>query len=765
MEELFFNFPTAAFLLLWLIPLLVGQWALKRYRDKQQAFYAAPSTLTHLLFPRSFRLTLLKNIGWLTIWALVCLALMAPFGNTRYLSSLSPASSTKLLRSEVIFLVDTSASMRVLDGTHQESRLEEAKEIMEEIMKQLRGPIVSLYTFTSVLTPVVPPTLDYLFARLAIRDLQITQEGPGGTLFFPVLEALRQKIFSAPSSRHYTLILLSDGGDNEKEDKRVLEVLPNPSRFHFHLLTIGLGSTQAKAIPDVSFQGKPVLSRLEPTILKQLAEKNRGHYYMAEEWVSSDLAQEIVNQIDQEAFIASSSKREANPLKAEERIVDLYYQIPLGVALLLYLLNLLLPDVSRQASFIGMMIPLFFLPSLQAEEAISSLGYHAEVLWEAKEPSEAFLLYKKMLASPLSSWQRARILYNLGTVYLSEQQPTQALSYFKRVIPTDLSLPSFARDLLINEGIAYWQQSQLTLLHPSSFSFIQREMLLEQSLKVFQEAERSPLAEQWKLFIQQQLHSLRKERRQHWLERRQALSPESSFKSLIISLRVLLWQETITPMEIQAVQHELDQLGLKPDLEALSSEDPLLRRFFLLSTLSQLEALKSSPDATAKDILAQVLTQAENAWQLSFLWQLMQPKGQPELVDILHQQQQRVIAQAKQFIPTALKEQKHTYEQNTPSSCQQFPWEQAIPLFHHGQTAAEEAEKLFSSSLTSEPLLSLQDQTWQEWQRALHLLLLPPPSTSSKSSCELNKTLCLIQEMYLQDQAETQPQMKELHTW
>ena len=34
------------------------------------------------------------------------------------------------------------------------------------------------------------------------------------------------------------------------------------------------------------FDGKPVLSQLEPDILKQLAAQERGQYYMAGEWNS-----------------------------------------------------------------------------------------------------------------------------------------------------------------------------------------------------------------------------------------------------------------------------------------------------------------------------------------------------------------------------------------------------------------------------------------------------------------------------------------------
>ena len=45
--------------------------------------------------------------------------------------------------------------------------------------------------------------------------------------------------------------------------------------------------------------------------------------------------------------VGGQAERQVAAVKKEDVIVDLYYQIPLGLALLFYLLNLLLPDVRR----------------------------------------------------------------------------------------------------------------------------------------------------------------------------------------------------------------------------------------------------------------------------------------------------------------------------------------------------------------------------------------------------------------------------------
>ena len=140
------------------------------------------------------------------------------------------------------------------------------------------------------------------------------------------------------------------GNDLKKEEEKILNALPNPMTAHFNLFTIGLGSLKGQPIPRVNFNGKEVLSKLEPLILQRLSHRERGKYYMAEQWNSWDLAGELMNQIEQSALDHSqeqSKERRVMAVKQEELITDRYFQIPLGIALLFYFLNLLLPDVRR----------------------------------------------------------------------------------------------------------------------------------------------------------------------------------------------------------------------------------------------------------------------------------------------------------------------------------------------------------------------------------------------------------------------------------
>ena len=362
-RDVLFNFPQIGWLITLLIPFFLGQFALSSYRKKMESVYTTPSLLSHLLIPRSPLLRYTKMVGWGLIWILACLALMEPFGNMRY-SSLSPHSpyttQSTMVSHEVLFLVDTSASMRVPDGSHDQSRLETAKNLMTDLLLQFHGQTVSLYAFTSELNQVVPSTLDYIFTRLAINDLHIDQGDVGGTRLAPVLTALKQQAFSEPTSKHTTIILLSAGGDTQletltaeaqdKEKEAIINALPNAEQFHLRLYSIGIGSLTPHSIPNVKFHGKPVVSQLDPNILEGLAKHARGKYYMAEKWNSADLTKELMKQMHDHyssAYEGKESERKVTTPQKEDIIIDLYYQIPLALVLFFYSLNLLLPDVRR----------------------------------------------------------------------------------------------------------------------------------------------------------------------------------------------------------------------------------------------------------------------------------------------------------------------------------------------------------------------------------------------------------------------------------
>lgn len=359
-RDLYFDNPKFAYLLLLLVLLIFLMRSLALYRQRQLELYAAPQHWNKLVYPRSRVLTYAKNISWAIVWVCACFALMGPKGNLHYLSVEEAAISTvpKRIPHDVIFVVDTSGSMGTTDLPNGQSRLTKAKELMREILNQLDGQNVSLFSLTSELVPLVPSTTDYLFTRLVIDQLHLNESDIGGTNFTTSLEMLRDKIFSTPTSKLRTVILLSDGGDNQVEQlegqaklqaiQKIAATIPNPEQQHLRLYTIGIGSKSGGIVPNATFHNKPVTSKLQTELLKELAKDERGHYLETEDKNTGELLYLLMSKLNQDPRYEEhlSFNREVLTAKASDILYDLYYQIPLGLAFLFLLLAYRLPDTT-----------------------------------------------------------------------------------------------------------------------------------------------------------------------------------------------------------------------------------------------------------------------------------------------------------------------------------------------------------------------------------------------------------------------------------
>jgi Ca-activated chloride channel family protein len=368
-RDLTYQFPKAAYLLFFLILIIFLYTWLFYYRRSILRQYAPPETLSQLLLPRSLFFRNSKLLCLHLCWIFSVLALMDPIGNFTYLpleqTTVNPKSkksgSFRYRSHTVIILIDSSASMNTPDGRNHQTRLNAAKEIAEEFISQLKGENVALYAFTSDLIPLVPPTLDYLFTRLQLKELHINEGESEGTNFSRVLSQLKMKLPSPPVSGLYTVILLSDGGDNEIESlqekaretaiEKISELIPNPKERNLRLFTIGMGSKTDSLIPHVTFKGKPVKSKLEEDILKSLAYQERGAYYEASSIPVWNLVQDILNRMKQDPLYEENGKdsfshleRKFIPINQEDVSYDLYYQIPLALSLISLLFYLILPD-------------------------------------------------------------------------------------------------------------------------------------------------------------------------------------------------------------------------------------------------------------------------------------------------------------------------------------------------------------------------------------------------------------------------------------
>lgn len=351
-RDLFFAHPSFAILMLAAVPfLLLFAFSAKK---RQQALSPFQNThLQQLLATRSKERFWLKAILFTLAWVCAVFAIMQPKGNRTYIEPEgAPKTHTatgQRKAHEVILLLDTSSSMEVKDTRGEKSRLDYAKEIADQIVDSLQGPTVSLYSFTSQLLQLIPPTPDYLFVRLMLRQVDLNEGGVVGTDFQKTLSQLHEDVIKPFPQKLKTLIIISDGDDTALEGVSKTEKEKFLSEWKkllkpAHVITIGIGSQGGAIIPEITYEDKPVLTKLDEQVLKGLA--TEGNYFNSNGVTAPTLALEIKSLVDKQSLLAKENETfelEGIPNKGEI-IYDLYFQYPLALAIIFLLLGLYIPD-------------------------------------------------------------------------------------------------------------------------------------------------------------------------------------------------------------------------------------------------------------------------------------------------------------------------------------------------------------------------------------------------------------------------------------
>ncbi|MCE2982771.1 MAG: VWA domain-containing protein [Parachlamydia sp.] len=844
LRDITFNHPGALSLLLILIPLLLLQASLLIYRNKRLSAFVAKRLMPLLLVPRLY--SYWKMALSACLWTFLCIALMDPIGNIHYAFANSPTEikphdfSRRSLPHEVVFLVDTSASMGVKDGEEGESRLRTAQEIMEEVISLLKGELASLYSFTSVLTPLVPPTYDYLFTRLIIKSLSINHGDVGGTHFQKILTDLKEKLFVQPQQKTTTLVLLSDGGDQviEKTEgaarqeamNNILASLPSPETFHFRLLTIGVGKEMASMIPHVKHEGEPVYSKLEPAILEALASRFNGTYYPAADWRTYELAHALADEIGAVATEPTQSlQRTVFQPKSQEILYDLYYQIPLGISLLIFLAYLLLPEARK-------LLILVLLFNSLAASTINQEGNRAIALTEARDLEGAEALFEGLGQKKLPDWQQALVLYDLGIVQLLKQEWIQALDVFKSIPRANISTPELLRSLTLNKAFAALGQAKWLATLPEndlqeelyfvwrSKADLQEVRHIDCRIQNMEGADSCTLSWQVEAGIEQALYQEKNIRERQYTR----FIKEASVRDLKFLLmqglkKILLNEEeasTLKPLwnqltklkegegahaafQKEAYEEALQKITLDPPLSALE-EAHLEARLLLIKEIQKEDLIQlknlmegneeavstfdkaassekplpyflaglisineMKTEVTPKTPLTILQNGLLNAEILQILIQLASLKNTlPD--DLIQTQQVRLQKEAASFIEAVHAEQKEN------NLCHRSPWDEVIPIYEKGWNAVRlNSSWIKINPLPFEDLLKQLKITILAWRQAIELLKHPPQSGGQKqteaeaeSSASMEETLREIQEMHGEDQpGETAIQAGEGTSW
>lgn len=356
MIKVFYMWPHTVYLMLALPLFLFLYWKLQRERKKALESFSKSALHNNILHRRARLYTVIKIVLLLLSWMMLTIALMQPivwyYPDEEKVpllekilewdfDGLSTSVRSKQVQAhEVVVVIDTSASMSVKDAPGGKTRLEYARELSDALIGELNGQMVSLYAFTSELTPLVPATLDYLFTRLILRDVKINEGDVSGTDFQTLLERLRKKYWANESNRLVTLFMISDGDDTafskNEVDYQSLKALVDGGE-HLRVVTVGVGSDLGAVIPEVTYQGGTVTSSLNEKLLQSIAMEN--FYFSSSGTDPQNLMKRIVNVIRRVGKPTEETLASEKPF----REIQLFY-LPLILAIIFLGLSIVLPE-------------------------------------------------------------------------------------------------------------------------------------------------------------------------------------------------------------------------------------------------------------------------------------------------------------------------------------------------------------------------------------------------------------------------------------
>ncbi|HET9328603.1 MAG TPA: VWA domain-containing protein [Candidatus Eisenbacteria bacterium] len=190
------------------------------------------------------------------------------------------------LGSEVVFVIDVSASMDVRDVPP--SRLEEARREALAVLEQLAGSKVGVVAFAGDAARLCPLTLDRSAARLVIESLSSsTLSEPGSDLGRGLRAAM--KLLPPKRRGEQAIVLWTDGEDLESQGRAAMQEIVATG---IRVFATGVGTPMGDIVPVLDDQGRvvdvkrdeaggPVRSRLDEHLLKALARRTRGGYFSA----------------------------------------------------------------------------------------------------------------------------------------------------------------------------------------------------------------------------------------------------------------------------------------------------------------------------------------------------------------------------------------------------------------------------------------------------------------------------------------------------
>ncbi len=270
-QHIEFAYPWILGLLL-LIPVLIFE-----YQRRQSVKNAALTvTTTHFIQNTKSVKTLLIHLPFIVrIMAIICLIVAMAMPRMKYVETQTEGEGIS-----VVLCFDISGSMTERD--FQPNRIEAAKKVASEFVKQRPGDLIGVVIFSSISYTLCPITTDHNAVLSQIRNIQSGYLQEEGTAIGSGLATSVDRLRESPS-KSKVIILLTDGVDvggtvPPELAKKMAE------KYKIKIYTIGVGSNREINEVVNSPMGSVTEQRkldFNEGLLQDLAQSTGGQYFHA----------------------------------------------------------------------------------------------------------------------------------------------------------------------------------------------------------------------------------------------------------------------------------------------------------------------------------------------------------------------------------------------------------------------------------------------------------------------------------------------------
>jgi tetratricopeptide (TPR) repeat protein len=415
-----FEHPEYLWFLLLIPALAASFFFMNVWQRKQLRKFIGEALIAQLAPEVSLAMRLLKQLLVLLALACLILTLANPQVGTRL-------EEVKREGIDLFVALDVSLSMKSEDI--RPSRLEKAKRDVSELLRKLSGDRVGMIVFAGDAFVQFPLTADYAAADLFLSAIDVDAVPIPGTMIGSAIE-VALKSFSKDAPTQKAIVIVSDGENTEGD---VMGAVEDAKKVGVKVYSVGMGTPEGGPIPLLNQSGDRVdykrdqsgsivLSKLDETMLQQIAVTTSGTYHRA---TSGG------NEID-DIFKELSSLEKTEFGTKQVTGYESRYQYPLAFAILFLMIEVMLSErrgklIARLKKFLPAGVALVLLaltPGNLVAQTVRSHVSKGNRAFEKGNYADSEVEYKKALEKNSKSKEAQ---YNLGNSYYKQQRYDEAL--------------------------------------------------------------------------------------------------------------------------------------------------------------------------------------------------------------------------------------------------------------------------------------------------------------------------------------------------